>query len=246
MTYGAAGTTRTETLDAVVALQRRGFRVAAHLTCVAHARAELLELARRYRRLGVSRIVALRGDLPPAGARPARALPHAADLVRLLRDEGIAEVLVAAFPEGHPESGFDLRREIENLKRKEAAGATGAITQFAFDNEVLLRYVDRARAAGVTIPITPGILPVTNVEQTRRFAQSVGASVPRWLERVLDGLDDDPATRDLVAAAIVAEQCADLATHGIDHVHFYTLNRASLTYAVCRLLGRHAAPPAAA
>lgn len=238
VTYGAGGTTREETFDTVVALRRHGLRVAAHLTCVAHTRAEIRDIAARYRAAGVDRILALRGDLPAGvAAPPDPELRHATDLVRELRDCGIDRVAVAAFPEGHPETGFDVELEVQNLLRKEDAGATQAITQFCLDNEVILRFVDRARAAGVTLEIVPGILPVANVAQTRAFAAKVGATIPTWLDELLGGLDDDQATRDLVAATVAAEQCADLAAHGLGHVHFYTLNRAPLTYAVCRVLG---------
>jgi methylenetetrahydrofolate reductase (NADPH) len=239
VTYGAGGTTREETFGTVVDLHRRGFRVAAHLTCVAHPRADLRDLARRYLAEGIGHVVALRGDLPAGVAAPAGRF-HAADLVALLRDAGVREVSVAAFPEGHPETAFDLRLEIENLKRKEAAGATRAITQFSLDNQVILRFIDLARQAGVTIEIVPGILPVVNVAQARRFAQQVGATIPVWLDDVFAGLDDEPQTRQLVAAIVAAEQCADLSTHGIDHVHLYTLNRPELSSAICRVLGRRA------
>ncbi len=238
VTYGAGGTTREETFDTVIALRSLGLEVAAHLTCVGHSRAEVLANAERYRDAGVTRILALRGDLPAgAVAPPADGFAHASDLVAALRDVGIRHVAVAGFPEGHPETGFDLDREIENLKRKEAAGATQAITQFCLENDTILRYVDRARAAGIELEIVPGILPIVNAAQTRGFAEKIGATVPAWIDHVLEGLDDDPATRDLVAASVAAEQCADLAAHGLGHVHFYTLNRAPLTYAVCRILG---------
>jgi methylenetetrahydrofolate reductase (NADPH) len=236
VTYGAGGSTRERTHETVIDLARRGFQVAAHLTCVGHSAAEIRAIARRYRLAGIRHIVALRGDLP--GGDPSKGgLGHASDLVRLLRDCGITEISVAAFPEGHPETGFSVATDIENLKRKVDAGATRAITQFVLDNDVYLRYLDQARAAGIEIPIVPGILPITNVAQTRRFAAQVGATVPAWLDAMFEGLDDDPATRELVAASVAAEQCADLATHGVRHVHFYTLNRAALSYAVCRLLG---------
>ena len=238
VTYGAGGTTRDETFDTVIALHSTGLRVAAHLTCVGHTRGEVLELATRYRDAGVDRILALRGDLPSgAGAPPSEGFRHASDLVAALRDLGIPHVAVAAFPEGHPDTDFSIEREIENLKRKEACGATHAITQFCMTNDAILAYVDRARAAGVTMEIIPGVLPVVNAAQARAFAEKVGASMPRWIDDMLEGLDDDPTTRDLVAASIAAEQCADLATHGLNHVHFYTLNRAPLTYAICRILG---------
>jgi methylenetetrahydrofolate reductase (NADPH) len=238
VTYGAGGSTRERTHETVLRLAKRGFAVAAHLTCVAHSPHDLLAIAHRYRLGGISHVVALRGDLPSGDdPLPERRLEYASQLVALLRDAGIPEVSVACFPEGHPDSRFDIGAEIENLKRKQAAGATRAITQFVLDNATYLRFVERAQRAGVSIPIVPGILPITNVEQTRSFAQKVGATVPRWLDAVFDGLDEDPQTRELVAASVAAEQCADLATHGVEHVHFYTLNRASLTLAVCRLIG---------
>ena len=238
VTYGAGGSTREATFDTIIALRRRGLRVAAHLTCVGQGRAEIRDFAARYREAGVDHILAVRGDLPAGtDATEKERLHHATDLVTELRDAGIAKIAVAAFPEGHPETAFDLDREIENLKRKEAAGATQAITQFCLENDTILRYVDHARTAGITLEIVPGILPVTNVAQTRAFANKVGASVPTWLDQLFEGLDDDPTTRDLVAATIAAEQCADLASHGLGHVHFYTLNRAPLTYAVCHILG---------
>jgi methylenetetrahydrofolate reductase (NADPH) len=237
VTFGAGGTTRERTFETVVELAGRGFRAGAHLTCVGSTRDEVIELITRYRLAGISHVVALRGDWPGGEAAPnSTAVPHASDLVRLLREQGIAEVSVAAFPEGHPESDFSLRREIENLKRKEDAGATRAITQFVFDNALYLRYVDEARAAGVQMQIVPGLLPITDLKLVRGFAQRVGASVPSWLDPLFEGLDDDPSARELVAASLAAEQCADLATHGVRHVHFYTLNRANLTRAVCRLM----------
>jgi methylenetetrahydrofolate reductase (NADPH) len=237
VTYGAGGTTRERTFETVVDLAGRGFRAGAHLTCVGSSRAEVVELIARYRDAGISHVVALRGDWPGGEAAPgSTAVPHASDLVRLLREQGIAEVSVAAFPEGHPESDFSLQREIENLKRKADAGATRAITQFVFDNALYLRFVDLAVAAGVDIPIVPGLLPITDLALVRGFAERVGASVPSWLDPLFAGLDDDIQARELVAASLAAEQCADLATHGVRHVHFYTLNRANLTRAVCRLM----------
>jgi methylenetetrahydrofolate reductase (NADPH) len=236
VTFGAGGSTRERTVETVIDLTRRGFTTAAHLTCVGSTRAEIQELARGYREAGVSHVVALRGDLPPGVAPGSTELPHASDLVAVLRESGFTEISVAAFPEGHPESDFSMRREIENLKRKEAAGATRAITQFVFDNAVYLRFADRAAAAGVGLPIIPGILPITELAVVRGFAERVGASVPRWLDPLFEGLDDDQPGRELVSASLAAEQCADLAAHGVRHVHFYTLNRANLTRAVCRLL----------
>jgi methylenetetrahydrofolate reductase (NADPH) len=236
VTFGAGGSTRERTVETVLDLARRGFTTAAHLTCVGSSRAEIRELARGYREAGISHVVALRGDLPAGVAPGSTELPHASDLVALLREAGVPEISVAAFPEGHPESDFSLPAEIENLKRKEAAGATRAITQFVFDNALYLRFADRAAAAGVGIPVIPGILPITELPVVRSFAERVGATVPHWLDPLFEGLDDDQPARELVSASLAAEQCADLAAHGVRHVHFYTLNRANLTRAVCRLL----------
>jgi methylenetetrahydrofolate reductase (NADPH) len=236
VTFGAGGSTRERTVETVLDLARRGFTTAAHLTCVGSSRAEIRELARGYREAGISHVVALRGDLPAGVAPGSTELPHASDLVALLREAGVPEISVAAFPEGHPESDFSLQAEIENLKRKEAAGATRAITQFVFDNALYLRFADRAAAAGVGIPVIPGILPITELPVVRSFAERVGATVPHWLDPLFEGLDDDQPARELVSASLAAEQCADLAAHGVRHVHFYTLNRANLTRAVCRLL----------
>jgi methylenetetrahydrofolate reductase (NADPH) len=240
VTYGAGGSTRERTHETVVALARSGFTVAAHLTCAGASRGELREIARRYWDAGIRHVVALRGDLAPGMTAPRDGCAHAADLVAELRGVADFEVSVAAFPEGHPESGFSPDAEIANLQRKVAAGATRAMTQFFFENDVYLRYLDRVRAAGIEIPVVPGILPVSDVARTRSFATAVGAAVPDWLDSVLDGLDRDPETRELVAASLAAEQCASLATSGVHELHFYTLNRAALTIAVCRLLGLRA------
>ena len=235
VTFGAGGSTRERTVETVIELARQGFSTAAHLTCVGSSRDEIRSSPRLPRG----------GHLPRRGAARRSAarrragstdVPHASDLVTLLRESGFPEISVAAFPEGHPESGFSQAREIENLKRKEAAGATRAITQFVFDNALYLRFADRAAAAGVQIPIIPGILPITELPVVRSFAERVGATVPLWLDPLFAGLDDDQPARELVSASLASEQCADLAAHGVRHVHFYTLNRANLTRAVCRLL----------
>jgi methylenetetrahydrofolate reductase (NADPH) len=241
VTYGAGGSTRERTHDTVVELAQSGFTVAAHLTCAGASRGELREIAARYWGAGIRHLVALRGDLAPGQVQPRDGCSHASDLVAELRSVADFEVSVAAFPEGHPESEFSLDAEVENLRRKVAAGATRAMTQFFFENDVFLRYLDRVRAAGIEVPVVPGILPVSDVARTRSFATAVGAHVPDWLDALLEGLDGEPETRDLVAASLAAEQCASLATHGVRELHFYTLNRAALTGAVCRLLGLRAA-----
>ena len=249
VTYGAGGSTRERT-HATVRRIRGETRLepAAHLTCVGATREEVDAVARDYWGAGIRHIVALRGD-PPAPA--ARYEPHpggyayAADLVSGLRRVGDFEISVAAYPEIHPEAK-NAAADLDNLKRKIDAGATRAITQFFFDVGVYLRFVDKCRAAGVTVPIVPGILPVTNYTRVVQFAQSCGASIPRWLAGLFEGLDDDPSTRQLVAATAAAEQCRELYAEGIDEFHFYTLNRADLSYAICHILGLRPVPDAAA
>jgi methylenetetrahydrofolate reductase (NADPH) len=246
VTYGAGGSTRLRTHSTVARLLRETeLRPAAHLTCVGASRAEVDDVIAAYRDIGVRHIVALRGD-PPAGVGAAYE-PHSdgyatsTDLVAAIRRAGDFEVTVSAYPEKHPESaGF--AQDIDALKAKIDAGATRAITQFFFDNEVFYRYLDRVRAAGVTIPIVPGIVPVQNFRQTSSFAARTGASVPEWLARRFDGLEDDPATRRLVAAAVAAEQVIDLVDHGVEDVHFYTMNKADLVFAICHLLGLRTQP----
>jgi methylenetetrahydrofolate reductase (NADPH) len=247
VTYGAGGSTRDRTHRLVAAIQNKtGIRAAAHLTCVAASRGEIDEVARRYWEAGIRHVVALRGD-PPAGTDGY--VPHpdgyayAADLVAGLRRIADFEISVAAFPEVHPEA-LSPEADLDNLKRKIDAGAGRAITQFFFDPEIYLRFVDRARAAGITVPIVPGILPVTNFAQVRKFAALCGATIPPWIATQFEGLDEDPDTRRLVAAAIAAEQCRRLQDSGVRDFHFYTLNRADLTVAICHMIGvrRPAAP----
>jgi methylenetetrahydrofolate reductase (NADPH) len=241
VTYGAGGSTRERTHSTVKRIvDETALKPAAHLTCVAATQEEILEVAQEYWDAGVRHLVALRGD-PPAGVGTAYT-PHAggfayaADLVTGLRKRFDFELSVAAYPEMHPHATSPAV-DLDNLKRKVDAGATRAITQFFFENGTFLRFVERARAAGITIPIVPGIMPVTNFAQACRFAGMCGATVPTSMARHFEGLDDDPDTRKLVAATLAAEQCAKLVDHGITDFHFYTLNRADLTYAICHLLG---------
>jgi methylenetetrahydrofolate reductase (NADPH) len=249
VTYGAGGSTRERTHATVARIQAEtGIAAAAHLTCVDASAAEIEAIARAYWEAGIRHVVALRGD-PPAGT-PWRLAPggyaHAHELVAGLTRVAPFEISVAAFPEVHPEApspAFDL----DNLKRKIDAGATRAITQFFFDNAAYLRFWDRARAAGITVPIVPGILPITNFTRTLEFAKVCGATVPPWLAELFEGLDDDPETRQLVSATVAVEQCRLLQDEGMNEFHFYTLNRAELTLAICRMLGlRQAGPHAAA
>ena len=248
VTYGAGGSTRERTHRTVKRiLTETALLPAAHLTCVAATRAEVDEVARDYWNAGVRQIVALRGD-PPQGA--GRHVPHpdgyayAADLVGGLKRIADFEVTVAAFPEGHPES-TSVYADLDNLKRKIDAGATRAITQFFFENDIYFRFLERCHKAGITCEIVPGIMPVTNFRQMTGFAATAGASVPRWMATRFEGLDDDPETRKLIAATVVAEQVQGLAAQGVREFHFYTLNRADLTFAICHLLGFRAQPAAA-
>jgi methylenetetrahydrofolate reductase (NADPH) len=240
VTYGAGGGTRERTHKTVERILNETALVpAAHLTCVDASRGEVDDVANAYWEKGVRHIVALRGD-PPNGASIYTPHPQgyawASDLVASLRKQRDFEISVATFPEGHPDSR-SLDAELDNLKRKIDAGASRAITQFFFDNWTYLRYVDRARKAGITVPIVPGIMPVTNFTQMTRFAAAAGTSVPRTMAPLFEGLENDPETRKLVAATVAAEQCRQLADAGVTEFHFYTLNRADLAYALCHILG---------
>ena len=243
VTYGAGGSTRERTHQTVVRIrQETGLVPAAHLTCVAASRHEVDEIAQRYWEAGIGHIVALRGD-PPDGQ--SKFTPHpngyasAADLVAGLRRIADFDISVAAYPEIHPDAQSS-RSDLENLVRKVAAGANRAITQYFFDPDCFLRFRDRAFAAGVRVPLVAGILPVTNFRQVVKFSAACGASVPAWLADLFEGLDADPETRKLVAATTAAEQCRKLQREGVDEFHFYTLNRADLTFAICHILGLRA------
>ena len=248
VTYGAGGSTRERTHATVRRImEETDLEPAAHVTCVAASRGEVDAVVRSYGCIGVRHIVALRGD-PPEGS--ACFTPHpegyrnAEELVRGIRALGDFEISVAAYPEVHPEA-VSAQADLDNLKRKLDAGASRAISQFFFEPAVYLRFVDRVRAAGVTAPIVPGILPVTNFKRVREFARKCGASVPGWLAELFEGLDRDPTTRNLVAAWVAAEQCRKLQEYGVREFHFYTLNRAELTRSICHILGVRAAPAAA-
>jgi methylenetetrahydrofolate reductase (NADPH) len=247
VTYGAGGSTRERTHATVKRiLTETALTPAAHLTCVAATCDEIDAVIRNYRSVGVRHIVALRGD--PISGVGERYAPHpggyrnAADLVagikRLVAAEGAGEVevSVSAYPEKHPDSPT-VEVDLDMLKAKVDAGATRAITQFFFENDLYFRYLERVRARGIDVPVVPGILPVQNFKQTKAFAARCGASVPDWLARRFDGLDDDAATRKLIAAAVAAEQVLDLVDRGVTDFHFYTMNRADLVYAICHLLG---------
>ncbi|WP_449253938.1 methylenetetrahydrofolate reductase [NAD(P)H] [Brevundimonas naejangsanensis] len=243
VTYGAGGSTRERTHRTVQRIiSETTLRPAAHLTCVEASRAEVDEVIEGYKAIGVDHIVALRGDPPGAagigGAYTPRAdgYANATDLTAALNRIGGFEVTVGAYPEKHPESP-SIDHDIDVLKAKVDAGATRAVTQFFFDIEAFLRFRDRVRAAGVTIPLIPGVMPVSNFAGLKRMTAACGAALPDWLAGHFDGLDDDPETRKLLAASIAAETCARLQEEGFSDFHFYTLNRAELVYAICRVLG---------
>lgn len=243
VTYGAGGTTRDRTFAAIMTiLDRVRIDVAGHLTCVGATREDTLAVADKYRAMGVSRIVALRGD-PPAGQDNFTAhrdgFSSGLELVRALTDRGIA-VSVPAYPETHPEAR-DLDADIDTLKAKQDAGADRALTQFFFENETFLRFRDRAVARGVTIPIIPGILPIENFEKMRGFAQRCGADVPDWMVQAYRNAQTQEDA-ELLSTAICSEQCDELRTEGVAHLHFYTLNNPDLTFNICRAIGIETAP----
>ena len=243
VTYGADGSTRERTHNVVTRIVRETLLTpAAHLTCVGMDREHVLDIARGYWHTGVRHIVALRGDMVNAGVPGAPFVPHpdgyasAADLVAGLKSIAPFEISVAAYPETHPDA-LSPEADIDNLKRKLDAGATRAISQFFFEPETFFRFRDKLAAAGIDAPVLPGILPVSNVAQTRKFAAMCGATIPEWMDGLFEGLDNHPATRQLVSATIAAEFCRRLYAGGVRDFHFYTLNRAELAYAICHLLG---------
>lgn len=241
VTYGAGGSTRDRTHATVKRIHdETGVLPAAHLTCVGATKEEVNEVIQGYWDAGIRHIVALRGDPPGGLEQKYEAHPggyaNAAELTKGIKDIADFEVMVSAYPERHPDS-LDVNDDIDNLKRKIDNGATRAISQFFVDPENFLRYIDKVRNAGISIPIEPGIMPVTNFKGYKRMAAGCGAEVPDWLHYRFEGLDKDLRTRQLIGAAIAADQCAVLYKHGIDMFHLYTLNRAELAYAICHILG---------
>ena len=240
VTYGAGGSTRERTQATITRILREtSLTPAAHLTCVGASRDEVDAVAQHYWNEGGRHIVALRGDMPELGAKyqpHPQGYVNAAALVAGLKRIADFEISVAAYPERHVDSP-SWQVELDNLKAKIDAGATRAITQFFFDPDVYLRFLDRVEAAGINLPIIPGIMPVTNFKGITRFAAMSGATVPPWMGEIFEGLDNHPATRQLVAAAVAAEQCRRLYDCGIKAFHFYTLNLAELTHAICHTLG---------
>jgi len=241
VTYGAGGSTRERTHATVKYIQNdTSLNAAAHLTCVGATREEVDQVIRSYWRAGIRHIVALRGDPPEGVGTQYVPFPggyeNAADLTAGVKRIADFEVSVGTYPEKHPES-LSLEADIELLKQKVDAGASRAITQFVFDSEIIARYRDKVMAAGLDIPIIPGIMPINSFKGIKRFAAGCGATIPDWLSNLFDGLDKDPLTRQMVAGAVAIEQCLTLREYGFDQFHFYTLNRADLTYAVCYVLG---------
>jgi len=250
VTYGAGGSTRERTLHTVQRiLNETNLTPAAHLTCVDASREQVDGVIREFAAMGVKRFVALRGDSPDGVGQTYRPHPegytNAADLVAALARQGDFDITVSAYPEKHPESP-DFATDIDMLKRKVDNGATRAITQFFFDNDVYERYVERVRRAGIYIPIVPGIQTVHSFKQLTNFAKRCGAHIPAWLADRFQGLENDPETHQLVAAAVAAEQVLDLVERGVQDFHIYTLNRAGLPLAVCQMIGIRPTPEAVA
>ena len=239
VTYGAGGTTQARTHATVARIaQETALVPAAHLTCVGAAQHEVDDVARRYWDAGVRHIVALRGDAPPGQVYQPHpgGYPYAADLVAGLRKVAPFEISVAAYPEVHPAASSPMA-DLDNLKRKLDAGATRAITQYFFETSTYLRFLDLCLAAGITAPIVPGIMPVSNFASIVKFSAACGASVPGWMARLFEGTEDDAETRRMVGMVVAAEQVRLLQANGVDEFHFYTLNRPDLTYAIAHVLG---------
>ena len=234
VTYGANSGERDRTHSIIKGIKdRTGLDAAPHLTCIDASPAQLREIATDYWNSGIRHIVALRGDLPPGSGKPEM---YATDLVALLKDVGDFDISVAAYPEVHPEAKSP-QADLINLKRKIDAGANRAITQFFFDVESYLRFRDRCVATGIDVEIVPGILPVSNFKQLQRFATMTNVRVPSWMTSMFEGLDDDAETRKMVGANIAMDMVKILSREGVKDFHFYTLNRAEMSYAICHTLG---------
>lgn len=241
VTYGANSGERERTHSIIKGIKdRTGLEAAPHLTCIDASPAELRQIAQDYWQSGIRHIVALRGDLPPNSGKPEM---YAADLVQLLKDVGDFDISVAAYPEVHPEAK-SAQADLINLKRKVDAGANSAITQFFFDVESYLRFRDRCASAGIDVEIVPGILPVSNFKQLQRFAKMTNVRVPSWMNSMFEGLDEDPETRKMVGANIAMDMVKILSREGVKDFHFYTLNRAEMSYAICHTLGVRPGIPA--
>ncbi len=240
VTYGAGGSTRERTHHTIKHIvEKTSLSPASHLTCIAASKEEIHEILRNYWQMGVRHIVALRGDMPASSASyqlHPDGYQYADELVAGIKKIANFEISVAGYPEKHPEAK-SFSEDIDNLKRKVDAGADRIITQFFFDSDVYFSFVDKCRKAGISVPIVPGILPVTNVKQAKHFAKMCGAKIPKWMDEIFAGLDEKQETRHLIAAIVAVELCRILHNGGIDDFHFYTLNRADLTTAICHVLG---------
>tara|TARA_B100000989_G_scaffold226424_1_gene173611 strand:+ start:1889 stop:2749 length:861 start_codon:yes stop_codon:yes gene_type:complete len=238
VTYGAMGSTRKRTHELVSKIKKESnIQPAAHLTCVNSTQEEIIEIADSYWKEGINHIVALRGDRGlESNNLENKQLNYATDLIKILKSRNDFEITVSAYPEGHPESDSN-EKDFDILKKKIDLGATRGISQFFLDTEIYLKFLENVRKRNINIPIIPGILPVTNCKKTIEFSNSMNCKIPDWLQKMFVGLDSDPETRKLVAANIAAEQCTRLANEGIKEFHFYTLNRADLTFAICHILG---------
>ncbi len=240
VTYGAGGSTRERTHHTIKRIiDETDLKPASHLTCIAASKNEIDEILRNYWQMGVRHIVALRGDMPASSPNyqlHPDGYQYANELVAGIKKIADFEISVAGYPERHPEAK-SFEADIDNLKRKVDAGATRIITQFFFDTDVYFSFVERCRKAGISVPIVPGILPVSNVKQTKHFAKMCGAKIPRWMDEVFAGLDEKQDTRQLIAGVVAVELCRILHDAGVDDFHFYTLNRSDLTAAICHILG---------
>jgi len=239
VTYGAGGATRERTMSAIATIKDRArLNIAGHLTCVGASKAETLSVAKAYAKMGVKRIVALRGDAPkgePHFTPHPEGYASAAELVEGLKEAGDFDISVAAYPEKHPEA-VSLQADIENLKRKVDAGSSQAITQFFFEKDDFLRFRDEAVKAGISVPIIPGILPIENFAKMTRFAKMCAANVPAWMHKAFENASNQEET-EILSTALATEMCDDLMNEGVQHLHFYTLNNPDLTYNICRGLG---------
>lgn len=237
VTYGARGSTRNLTHDLVKKIKiQTELEPAAHLTCIGSSVEEINKIATNYWNDGIRHIVALRGDIPDEYAQEDREINFATDLIKILKKNNDFQISVSAYPEGHPDSK-NFEHNFDVLKKKIDLGATTAISQFFFDNNVFLDFLENARKRNINIPIIPGILPVTNCKKTLEFCKKMNCKVPNWIKEIFIGLDSDPETRKLVAANIASEQCKNLLNQGIEEFHFYTLNRTDLSFAICHILG---------
>lgn len=240
VTYGAGGSTRERTHQTIKKIiDETTLKPASHLTCVAASKEEIHEILHNYWQIGVRHIVALRGDMPASSPNyqlHPDGYKYANELVSGIKKIADFEISVAGYPEKHPESK-SFEEDIDNLKRKVDAGADRIITQFFFDSDVYFRFVEKCQKSGIKVPIVPGILPVSNVKQTKHFAKMCGAKIPKWMNEVFDGLDEKQDTRQLIAGIVAVELCRILHNGGVNDFHFYTLNRSELTSAICHILG---------